>query len=85
MINLYFRLLQNERNLLSNEEMVSRVVAQLITGEHFTQAGQLYEAMNRSDKALECYRKGNAFAKAVELARYYSPKGILLEFLYVIT
>ncbi|XP_075225811.1 intraflagellar transport protein Oseg2 [Lycorma delicatula] len=71
------RLLQNERDLLSNEEMVSRVVAALIKGEHYTQAGQLYEAMKRSDKALECYRKGNAFAKAVELARYCSPKEVV--------
>lgn len=61
--------------LLNSEEVVSRVVAALLKGEHYHQAGQLYEAVNRVDKALEAYRRGHAYAKAVELARYVSPKG----------
>lgn len=51
------------------------MVAALLKGEHYQQAGQLYEAVNRVDKALEAYRRGHAYAKAVELARYVSPKG----------
>ncbi|XP_046660390.1 intraflagellar transport protein 172 homolog isoform X2 [Homalodisca vitripennis] len=72
------RLVQSVPELLGNEEVVSRVVAALLKGEHFQQAGQLYEATNRTDKALECYRRGHAYAKAVELARYVSPKEVVI-------
>lgn len=69
------RLVQSVPELLNSEEVVSRVVSALLKGEHYQQAGQLYEAVNRVDKALEAYRRGHAYAKAVELARYVSPKG----------
>ena len=32
-------------------------------------AGDFYEKMNVFDRALDCYVKGHAFRKAVELAR----------------
>lgn len=34
-------------------------------------AGDFYEKMNVNDRALDCYVKGKAFRKAVELARRY--------------
>ncbi|RZF39607.1 hypothetical protein LSTR_LSTR001128 [Laodelphax striatellus] len=71
------RLVLSERDLLANEDVVSRVVSALTKGEHYTQAGQLYEAVKRTDKALECYTKGHSFSKAVELARSHSPKEVV--------
>ncbi|XP_039285389.1 intraflagellar transport protein 172 homolog [Nilaparvata lugens] len=71
------RLVLSERDLLANEDVVSRVVSALTKGEHFTQAGQLYEAIKGTDKALECYRKGHSYSKAVELARSNSPKEVV--------
>ena len=70
-----FRLVQNTPELLNNEEMVARIITALLKGEYYQHAGQLYEAVDKPDKALECYRRGHAYAKAVELARYMSPKG----------
>jgi intraflagellar transport protein 172 len=32
-------------------------------------AGDFYERMNVNDRALDCFVKGKAFRKAVELAR----------------
>uniref|UniRef100_A0A1B6D0F4 Intraflagellar transport protein 172 homolog n=1 Tax=Clastoptera arizonana TaxID=38151 RepID=A0A1B6D0F4_9HEMI len=72
------RLVQNVPELLSNEEIVSRVIAALLKTEHYQQAGQMYEAIHEVDKALECYRKGCVFTKAVELARFISPKEVVV-------
>ena len=43
--------------------------------EHYQDAGELYETVQKPLKALECYRKGHIYAKAVELAKFVSPKG----------
>lgn len=43
--------------------------------EHYQEAGELYESIQKPVKALECYRKGNIYVKAVELAKFVSPKG----------
>lgn len=74
-LNSLYRLVQSVPELLGNEEIVSRVVAALLKSEHYQHAGQLYEAIHRVDKALECYRRGHVYPKAVELARFVSPKG----------
>lgn len=74
--------MQGLPELLATEEVVARVVAALLKGEHFQQAGQLYQATDRPDKALECYRHGHAYAKAVELARDVCPKGNILTTLW---
>ncbi|XP_026514869.1 intraflagellar transport protein 172 homolog [Terrapene carolina triunguis] len=41
------------------------------------QAGDLFETIRNPQKALECYRKGCAFLKAVELARVAFPAEVL--------
>lgn len=69
------RLLQNNPHLLSNEDLVSRVTSALHRSELFEQAGQLYEKLNQPNKALDCYRRGNAYVRAVELSRQISPSG----------
>jgi intraflagellar transport protein 172 len=44
--------------------------------EQHQEAGELYETVQKPLKALECYRKGHVYFKAVELAKFVSPKGI---------
>lgn len=40
----------------------------------YERAGEFYEEMQMLQKALDCYIKGNAFKKAVELARKEEPR-----------
>jgi intraflagellar transport protein 172 len=56
---------------------VGRVTAALLKGEFFEQAGELYERVGQPAAALDCYRRGEIFAKAVELARHYLPTEVV--------
>ena len=40
----------------------------------YEKAGELYEEMEMLQKALDCYVKGNAYKKAVDLARSAEPR-----------
>ena len=73
------RLLQShEEELLSNPDLVNRVTTALLKGEFYEQAGELYEKVGgKEDQALDCFRKGQAFARAVELARREFPSEVV--------
>ena len=71
------RLVQTHELLLSNQELVARVTAALLKGEFFEQAGELYEKTGQQDQAMECYRQGEVFARAVELARHFYPTEVV--------
>ena len=72
------RLLQNHDHLLTNNELVSLVNNSLLKGEFYEQAGDLMEKTGQQDLALECYKKGECFGRAVELARHYFPTEVVL-------
>ena len=76
MIILFFRLVQRNLDLLENDEIVNKVISQLMKAEQYQEAGELYETVQKPLKALECYHKGHIYVKAVELAKFVSPKGI---------
>ncbi|KAM4772549.1 intraflagellar transport protein 172 homolog [Rhinophrynus dorsalis] len=85
-VNLYLRaglpakaarLCMSREQLLSDSELIERVAAALIKGEFFERAGDLFEKINNSRRALECYCRGNAFRKAVELARGTFPAEVV--------
>ena len=40
-------------------------------------AGDLYEKIRKPQEALQCYRRGDAFARAVELVRYAFPQDVV--------
>jgi hypothetical protein len=61
--------------MLQNDELVAKVASALLRGELFEQAGELYEKVNQTEKAFDCYRKAQAFPRAIELARIISPSG----------
>jgi intraflagellar transport protein 172 len=64
--------------MLQNDELVAKVASSLLRSEFFEQAGELYEKVNQTEKAFDCYRKAQAFARAIELARFVSPSGTKL-------
>lgn len=58
---------------MSDGETVHLVIASLQRSNLFVQAGEVYEASDKPERALECYKKGHAFAKAIDLARSHFP------------
>lgn len=85
-INLYLkaglpakaaRLAISRPEITNNSETVSRIAASLIKGEFYERAGDLYEKIRNNQRALECYCKGGAFRKAVELARIAFPAEVV--------
>ncbi|XP_072318787.1 intraflagellar transport protein 172 homolog [Eucyclogobius newberryi] len=63
--------------LMSHTETVNRVANSLIRAEFHERAGDLYERVRSHQRALECYVKGGAFRKAVELARASFPSEVV--------
>lgn len=61
--------------MLEDEKLMKRLTTDLIKGELYQQAGQIYETAGDYVRAMQCYRKGNAFATALHLARHVAPKG----------
>ncbi|XP_051816621.1 intraflagellar transport protein 172 homolog [Acanthochromis polyacanthus] len=85
-INLYLkaglpakaaRLAISRPEITNSSETVSRIAASLIKGEFYERAGDLYEKIRNNQRALECYCKGGAFRKAVELARVAFPAEVV--------
>uniref|UniRef100_A0A8C0FR79 Intraflagellar transport protein 172 homolog n=1 Tax=Bubo bubo TaxID=30461 RepID=A0A8C0FR79_BUBBB len=71
------RLAMSREELLTNGDVISKVSMALIRGELYEQAGDLFEKVGNPRKALECYCKGSAFLKAVELARLAFPAEVV--------
>ncbi|XP_030054442.1 intraflagellar transport protein 172 homolog [Microcaecilia unicolor] len=85
-INLYLkaglpakaaRLAMSKDQLMVDTDVVARIAAALIKGEFYERAGDLFEKVRNSQRALDCYCKGNAFQKAVELARVAFPAEVV--------
>ncbi|XP_058656852.1 intraflagellar transport protein 172 homolog isoform X2 [Ammospiza caudacuta] len=71
------RLAMSRDELLTNGDIIDRISSALIRGELYEQAGDLLEKVGNTRKALECYGKGSAFLKAVELARLAFPAEVV--------
>ena len=69
----FYRLMLQHTELLSDGEVVHQVIAALQRSHLFVQAGEVYQATDKPERALECYKKGHAFAKAIDLARIHFP------------
>uniref|UniRef100_W5NFZ6 Intraflagellar transport protein 172 homolog n=1 Tax=Lepisosteus oculatus TaxID=7918 RepID=W5NFZ6_LEPOC len=85
-INLYLkaglpakaaRLAMSQDELIANSDVVNRIASALIKGEFYERAGDLFEKIRNYQRALDCYRKGFAFRKAVELARFAFPADVV--------
>ena len=75
---LSIRLMLHKDELLSDAETVHQVVTALQRCSMYVQAGEVYQATNKPDKALELYRKGHAYSKAIDLARRSFPGEVTL-------
>ncbi|XP_076029417.1 intraflagellar transport protein Oseg2 isoform X2 [Oratosquilla oratoria] len=71
------RLATSQDELREDPELISRIASALIRAELFERAGDLYEKVGQPEKALESYRKGQAYSRAVELARYAFPSEVV--------
>ena len=63
------RTVTSNEDLMNNGELVQRIANALLKGEMFERAGDLYEKIRKYQEALQCYRRGEAYRRAVELAR----------------
>ncbi|KAK3091661.1 hypothetical protein FSP39_021624, partial [Pinctada imbricata] len=84
-INLYLkaglparaaRVVTSREELMSNTELIGRIASSLIKGELYERAGDMYEKIKDTQRAMECFKKGKAFRRAVELARYAFPSEV---------
>ncbi|XP_063277854.1 intraflagellar transport protein 172 homolog isoform X3 [Prinia subflava] len=71
------RLAMGRDELLTSADVIDRISVALVRGELYEQAGDLFEKVGNPRKALECYSKGSAFLKAVELARLAFPAEVV--------
>ncbi|KAJ1353159.1 Intraflagellar transport protein osm-1 [Parelaphostrongylus tenuis] len=67
----------SDSSLTNDHSLMTSIASQLVQSQIFDKAGELYEHMKDFEKALECYTKGNAFGKAVQLARFSAPEKVV--------
>uniref|UniRef100_A0A0K0DN97 Intraflagellar transport protein 172 n=1 Tax=Angiostrongylus cantonensis TaxID=6313 RepID=A0A0K0DN97_ANGCA len=72
----------NDSSLANDHSLMTSIASQLVQSQIFDKAGskiagELYEHMKDFEKALECYTKGKAFGKAVQLARFSAPEKVV--------
>ncbi|VDN40583.1 unnamed protein product [Gongylonema pulchrum] len=70
-------LLLSNPKLLSKNDLVQKVAAATTRSGLFEKAGELFEATNDFERALESYRKGSGYAKAIQLARIHYPEKVV--------
>ncbi|KAH8862639.1 Intraflagellar transport protein 172 like [Schistosoma japonicum] len=71
------RLALSEPKILSDKVIMERIIMSLTQCELYEKAGELYQSLGQSENALRCYRQGNHYQKAIELARISFPSNIL--------
>ncbi|KAG8230355.1 hypothetical protein J437_LFUL000626 [Ladona fulva] len=67
------RVLYKSPQLLEDEDVVKDVAVSLEKSSFLEQAGEVWESFGDHKKALDLYRKGRAFPRAIELARKKFP------------
>ncbi|XP_055910125.1 intraflagellar transport protein 172 homolog [Eupeodes corollae] len=67
------RLALKTSNLLENESMMRKVTEGLVNCELYEMAGDIAYKLSNPEAALTLFRKGSAYARALELARQVAP------------
>ncbi|KAL3102659.1 hypothetical protein niasHT_029470 [Heterodera trifolii] len=77
------QMLQMEAERLNSTEegdeqpIVERIYASLAQHEQLDKAGQMFEAVGQLERALDCFRRGHSYAKAIQIARVEFPERVL--------
>lgn len=71
------RILLDNPTLSSDESMIEKVALALIRNELFDKAGELFEHAKQFQRALESYRKGKSFGKAIQISRFSFPEQVV--------
>ncbi|CAG0880914.1 unnamed protein product [Cyprideis torosa] len=71
------RAVARHAELSNDSDLVQHVANALLNGEFHERAGDLFESIGSDEKALDCYRKGQVFSRAVELARDRFPAEVV--------
>ncbi|XP_044261133.1 intraflagellar transport protein 172 homolog [Tribolium madens] len=70
-------LVLKNQELLKDQTLIATVLKNLVKHEMFEAAAEIYEKLDKIDLAMECYRKGKVWNKAVDLAREVSPDKVV--------
>ncbi|KRT79958.1 Anaphase-promoting complex subunit 3 protein, partial [Oryctes borbonicus] len=70
-------LLLQQPSLINDHTLVATVLKNLLRQELFEAAAEIYKQLDKTELAMECYRKGKVWSKAVELARMISPDQVV--------
>ncbi|CAI2357816.1 unnamed protein product [Caenorhabditis sp. 36 PRJEB53466] len=69
----------NNDSVLANDETVMRQIADsLVKSQLYDKAGDVYEKLKDFDNAIEYYKKGDAYGKAIQLARFAFPEKVVV-------
>lgn len=60
-----------------NPQLLAHVAEALVKKNRFDIAGQVYEKLGKSNEALEAYRKGHSYYRALELAKAANPDSVI--------
>ncbi|CAB3377061.1 Hypothetical predicted protein [Cloeon dipterum] len=71
------RTLLKETSLLQDDILVGKVANALGKSSQMELAGDLWSRVSRQDKALECFKLGGAFSKAVQICREMRPADVV--------
>lgn len=71
------RLIQKSPNLLRDEELLNRVLSLLIEFDLYELAGDISQKVQQPSAAIDYYRRGQKFERAIELARRKSPTEVI--------
>jgi len=70
-------MLVSKHSELQGQEIIERVAAALISAGLEGKAGELFEMAKQNQRALDAYRKGHEYRKAVELCRIAFPAEVV--------
>nr|CAH8871752.1 unnamed protein product [Trichobilharzia regenti] len=71
------RLALSEPRISSDRTIVEKIIQSLMQCELYEKAGELYQSLGQSESAMRCYRQGNCYQKAIDLARVSFPADIV--------
>ncbi|XP_064457098.1 intraflagellar transport protein 172 homolog [Ornithodoros turicata] len=70
-------LLKSVPRMIEKHDVVQKVISALTRAELYEHAGDLYEMVEDYTKALNSFRQGHLYSRAIELARQHAPSEVV--------